>query len=1448
MAGLIALDDAHQAHDGHPYVQLMLDHYHAGAEGDRPRVVGLMPNQSPEPPIILVESICDATLFGLANDQRAILRAQIIQPQEIITFYEPSAVKRDTTLCTQLKNMDPDGRVMKQQFAAAAATLRDVGPCASDLVWRRYMITLEQEYRAGEPEPTGDDAADEVASENFRIKTKVRSLLKEWTFTMPNLNPSSKSFNVTPKFAKLIQILQCFEQQGDEFRGLVLVQKRSTAAAVADMLRTIGDQLPFLRPQTLVGQETRPDVLGGMDRAAQRDTVDEFRSGRTNLLVATRVAEDGIEFPQCSVVIRFDLFDNPISYAQSRARADQNHGHFIIMVEQNNDVHRRVVYGVARLDAALQHWVHAVANTPGGVAPPPSLLEKNHTQRVDSDDEEAPTEECILDPTSGGRIYAKDAAGVIYKYVAAHSEKSSSKPLFEHHLLENGQFQCSLKLPSSSPFRTITGSACKGKYESRRAVCYEACQLLYRLGHLDPKFFPRPPIVRSFLPDIYSDFKAEPDWEARSGPKVPNAQANVNVDATGQLIKGKTAGTRCYVRKRPAFWKNSLTLGFSGQLFPTVIQVDLSGITPNKHRTLCIFSRHALPPIEAFRIFHSGSSVEVSLRRCEPFDLDEQRLHLLHRYTVLLLRTVAGKPIDNPLERTPYLLAPMQSEWELPTAPPESPSYWRPDVQHGIEWEAITAGVSHWFRPLKRGSVEELEGDLDDAMIQDRKTEFSRRFDAVRLRKDLTPRSKPEGLNKDMPFQSYIDLCFARRKGFEGLEDEQQPMIEATAVGEITNRLNPSMNSKINDDPLVSQYLIPELTVRHSIASSVYRTALLFPSIIRRVDDYLLVKELNAKVFDNWLQEKAVLTAITAPSAAVEFDFERQELLGDAYLKYLSSIYLFVTYPTQQEGQMHIARQRIISNRSLLQRAREADVPQYIQAKPFAPKLWVPYNYKFQKRLREEELVEGADKAATDAQSTITDPSSSSLAGRKRSADEMLEGDEVLDEIKGDVDPKVAALETENQTASTKPRRRFEDTRVQWLGDKCVADVAEALIGAAVITGGIESALKISKDLGCYLPRVDRWSDFGRKVLAPPPEWTAELSAESITAIEMITGYSITKPHIIAQALTHTSIHGTDVPCYERLEFLGDAVLDYLVIGHIFDLYGSLSPGALTLLKGSMVTNLVLAALCVEIGLYKYMIFENDALGKEIEDYVAQIQRAQALEYKIADNEGRLPGQYWVDIEPPKPLSDIVESTLGAILVLDNFNSKGTERMYQKVLKPFFERHISLDTLAHHPTKVLFEMFQGRGCQSFEIQEAPKGGKDAEGNEIPEVIVHDVIVASTVDTTLSLATRRSCYMALDAIAGDPGLLDNLCECRAIATAAREAKRKALKAQKSGDAPTAAGTNTEEAAASASGEASVEASEDADLDLDQMQEMDLTDLEDGEVQDGLDIEENEMNLD
>lgn len=66
---------------------------------------------------------------------------------------------------------------------------------------------------------------------------------------------------------------------------------------------------------------------------------------------------------------------------------------------------------------------------------------------------------------------------------------------------------------------------------------------------------------------------------------------------------------------------------------------------------------------------------------------------------------------------------------------------------------------------------------------------------------------------------------------------------------------------------------------------------------------------------------------------------------GDAFLKYLSSIYVFVANPAQKEGTLHVLRQRIISNRSLLRNASSSGLPQYIQAKPFRFKLWQPPNF-----------------------------------------------------------------------------------------------------------------------------------------------------------------------------------------------------------------------------------------------------------------------------------------------------------------------------------------------------------------------------------------------------------------------------------------------------------------------------------------------------------------------
>ena len=66
---------------------------------------------------------------------------------------------------------------------------------------------------------------------------------------------------------------------------------------------------------------------------------------------------------------------------------------------------------------------------------------------------------------------------------------------------------------------------------------------------------------------------------------------------------------------------------------------------------------------------------------------------------------------------------------------------------------------------------------------------------------------------------------------------------------------------------------------------SALRMFLLLPSITRRLDDVLLVKELNAKFFDHCITERLLHTAVSAPSASVEFDYERLELLGKIFIK-----------------------------------------------------------------------------------------------------------------------------------------------------------------------------------------------------------------------------------------------------------------------------------------------------------------------------------------------------------------------------------------------------------------------------------------------------------------------------------------------------------------------------------------------------------------------------------
>lgn len=82
-------------------------------------------------------------------------------------------------------------------------------------------------------------------------------------------------------------------------------------------------------------------------------------------------------------------------------------------------------------------------------------------------------------------------------------------------------------------------------------------------------------------------------------------------------------------------------------------------------------------------------------------------------------------------------------------------------------------------------------------------------------------------------------------------------------------------------------------------------------------------------------------------------------------------------------------------------------------------------------------------------------------------------------------------------------------------------------------------------------------------------------------------GHEFNNAALLEQALTHRSSPG---PNNERLEFLGDAILDFVISDAIYHAFASASEGDLSKLRASLVKKSSLASLATTIGVGDYLV------------------------------------------------------------------------------------------------------------------------------------------------------------------------------------------------------------------------------------------------------------------
>jgi len=184
---------------------------------------------------------------------------------------------------------------------------------------------------------------------------------------------------------------------------------------------------------------------------------------------------------------------------------------------------------------------------------------------------------------------------------------------------------------------------------------------------------------------------------------------------------------------------------------------------------------------------------------------------------------------------------------------------------------------------------------------------------------------------------------------------------------------------------------------------------------------------------------------------------------------------------------------------------------------------------------------------------------------------------------------------------------------------------------------------------------------------------------DKLKRLQEIIGYQFRNKNLLFHALTHSSYanerHWEKTRCNERLEFLGDAVLELISSDFLFRNYPSMPEGEMTKMRASLVCEPTLAYCADAIPLGEYLYLgrgENQTGGRK----------------------------------RPSVVSDAMEAVIGAIY-LDGGLANAKEFIYRFILNDFEHKQLFYDSKT-----ILQEMVQAEFKEGLTYEVLKEEGPD----------------------------------------------------------------------------------------------------------------------------------------
>ena len=205
-------------------------------------------------------------------------------------------------------------------------------------------------------------------------------------------------------------------------------------------------------------------------------------------------------------------------------------------------------------------------------------------------------------------------------------------------------------------------------------------------------------------------------------------------------------------------------------------------------------------------------------------------------------------------------------------------------------------------------------------------------------------------------------------------------------------------------------------------------------------------------------------------------------------------------------------------------------------------------------------------------------------------------------------------------------------------------------------------------------------------------------------------------PDLLAQALTHKSWvneHSKNFGTNERLEFLGDAVLELIVSKHLYEQFPDKEEGYLTALRANLVNTTNLAAVAVKLELGEHL---NLSRGEE-------------------ETGGR---------KNPSLLADTVEAIIGALFIDSGFVK--VERFVK--LNLLTDIDIKLTQPLKDPKSRLQEIVQAKGVIAPKYTVVAEAGPDHAKEFVVEVVIDGKPLATGAGRSKGEAEQKAAEEAL----------------------------------------------------------------------------------------------------